>query len=1727
MMHNTAPAHDTPNGQVAHPAPNAPPDNRITTTATTPSHPDTPQRDRDDTNGISPVIHQNGSSPIDRPTTPPPAVNNKKRKLADLQSRTRSPSASRPPSPPWKKFGAEGPTAFVEDGKRRSGRVNAVPLALQPPSGKRQTRRAHEESIQAKVLKKENTLRPNKNLTPSQPAAAKKDTRPTTAAVSKPTTNGARDTALPPVKVTKSSPKTNGVKHEKDALNAQPATSHDDIIPAADNAHGAHPSPARRRAGRPRRSTQPVQNGVPKEEPQDTIKSPATARKTPLDRPPQSSPRITLKLRRPSFSPKHPSHIPKVSGFASLEDILSRYDQKEKELATAPKDDDRYEGLERRPAERAEQTPDQLAWKEAHTRLKLLDAAKPGGLLSEEKSSLYLPDEQPHPPTQYGHHNHLWAQGAYFKLLLDREKRGHVEVAKKVAHACLAKWKEKQPQTEEEKEREENVFFRLIYRQTVRDVKRKWELVEEEIKKRQLVRWEEQEQIERERKMQRMLEKSTTLLDKRRARLESDRSLEGDDDMSHGDSDTGSDESDDDADNDDHVMSSSESEDGVDEADPDATLSPEALRRKYETLPELDLEPSDNEGDDMDVDGEGNLGDADDDDHSTTDQTPRIELPAEDSSVEDLDPADAARYAEIGVEEVDGALLDDSDESTNMSDEDMSSDDDEEGDGDDDDEQDESEEEDIGMLGFLGGRERRTLQEVEEEPPEDADDTIIPPTSGEQAEPPEILAAAEESDLSRGFPHPRLLSPDRNADSHGEDRSSQLSPKDDTTAEPTDAESTTSVDLDDAEDIVRSTENTPQPIKAPMTKIPSLLRGTLREYQHHGLDWLAKLYANQTNGILADEMGLGKTIQTIALLAHLAEEHHVWGPHLIVVPTSVILNWEMEFKKFLPGFKVLSYYGTVEERAQKRKGWANPDNWNVVITSYQLILKDLSAIRVPEWHYMILDEAHNIKNFNSQRYQAMIRLKTHARLLLTGTPLQNSIIELWSLLTFLTAGQDGQGMGNLEEFTEWFRRPVDEIFVDGKSRLGNEAQEIVNKLHHSLRPYLLRRLKSTVEKQLPGKYEHTVICRLSKRQRQLYDAFMGLSDTKAKLISGNMISVSQALMSLRKVCNHPDLFEERPIVTSFAMPKPYSKMPQAVVANYEIKDLLIRRRLLAEDPSEQLDLNFLSLNLTSREGQSRYYVRRTRQLKACEQLYQLVRKEAQALSSDSTYDGSSFESIASFKNRLGTLEKLNRIQRYSYLTEQRTKFDPVFGTDLIERCTIHATDSLYRQPPPHRSSQSIWYQNTSSLLHSMVKTVQQRADIMNPLVCKFSCITPNTVATDILPFMVPRKTIITIQSAANSLEPDPFHEARIRLSIAFPDKRLLQYDCGKLQRLATLLRDLQSRGSRALIFTQMTSVLDILERFLNIYGYRYLRLDGSTRIESRQDMMERFNRDTRIDVFILSSRSGGVGMNLTGADTVIFYDLDWNPQMDKQCQDRAHRIGQTRDVHIYKFVSEHTIEVNILRKSNQKRLLDEVVIQEGEFTTDYFNAPEDSSASDGLVSDDFAGAAVDRLIGANTNNNDISKVLEAVEDAEDVAAAKATQKDLQADDFDFERPGGGGNDTNRNTTARITPKTSVPPTPVETMAPLTTLDADGTQISTTLDAVTAGFSSVVDANADDTQIADKGNGVIAAITHVDEFMLKLVEWEKPFEKFVPPADRSRRGRLDKNGRDRSHRPRKR
>ncbi|RHY65351.1 hypothetical protein DYB30_007000 [Aphanomyces astaci] len=240
----------------------------------------------------------------------------------------------------------------------------------------------------------------------------------------------------------------------------------------------------------------------------------------------------------------------------------------------------------------------------------------------------------------------------------------------------------------------------------------------------------------------------------------------------------------------------------------------------------------------------------------------------------------------------------------------------------------------------------------------------------------------------------------------------------------------------------------------------------------------------------------------------------------------------MEFKRWCPGFKVMTYYGSAKRRKELRYytcilGWSKVNAFQVCITSYQLVVADAPCFKRKKWYYLILDEAHNIKNWKSQRWQTLLTFNTQRRLLLTGTPLQNNLMELWALMHFLMPHL----FRSRAQFSHWFSTPMNAM-VEGEAAVNDQ---LVSRLHNIIRPFVLRRLKKDVAKQMPGKFEHVVVCSLSKRQRFLYEDFMARSSTRKALSGGNFMGMMNVLMQLRKVCNHPDLFEARPVLCPFDM----------------------------------------------------------------------------------------------------------------------------------------------------------------------------------------------------------------------------------------------------------------------------------------------------------------------------------------------------------------------------------------------------------------------------------------------------------------------------------------------------------------------------------------------------------------------------------------------------------------
>ncbi|XP_048098668.1 probable global transcription activator SNF2L2 isoform X1 [Alosa alosa] len=312
-----------------------------------------------------------------------------------------------------------------------------------------------------------------------------------------------------------------------------------------------------------------------------------------------------------------------------------------------------------------------------------------------------------------------------------------------------------------------------------------------------------------------------------------------------------------------------------------------------------------------------------------------------------------------------------------------------------------------------------------------------------------------------------------------------------------------------------------------------LVNGSLKHYQVQGLEWMVSLYNNNLNGILADEMGLGKTIQTIALITYLMEHKRLNGPYLIIVPLSTLSNWVYELDKWAPSIVKIAYKGTPGMRRslvpQLRSG-----KFNVLITTYEYIIKDKHILAKIRWKYMIVDEGHRMKNHHCKLTQV---LNTHyvapRRLLLTGTPLQNKLPELWALLNFLLPTI----FKSCSTFEQWFNAP---FAMTGERVDLNEEETIliIRRLHKVLRPFLLRRLKKEVESQLPEKVEYVIKCDMSAIQKVLYRHMQGkgilLTDgsEKDKKGKGGAKTLMNTIMQLKKICNHPYMFQH--IEESFA-----------------------------------------------------------------------------------------------------------------------------------------------------------------------------------------------------------------------------------------------------------------------------------------------------------------------------------------------------------------------------------------------------------------------------------------------------------------------------------------------------------------------------------------------------------------------------------------------------------------
>ncbi|KAJ9505737.1 hypothetical protein QJQ45_012825 [Haematococcus lacustris] len=334
--------------------------------------------------------------------------------------------------------------------------------------------------------------------------------------------------------------------------------------------------------------------------------------------------------------------------------------------------------------------------------------------------------------------------------------------------------------------------------------------------------------------------------------------------------------------------------------------------------------------------------------------------------------------------------------------------------------------------------------------------------------------------------------------------------------------------------------------------LPSL-HADLKPYQLKGVKWLISLYQNGINGILADQMGLGKTVQTIGFISHLRDKG-MHGPYLVVGPLSTLPNWLSEFQRFLPSAPALLYHGKKEERealqaTRLKIPGVVPKDYPVIITSYEMILADGKFLSKIKFRYLVVDEGHRLKNTHCRLIKELRTLHADNRLLLTGTPIQNNLSELWSLLNFLMP----EIFSSMADFESWFNfsSAGGQTKADQEILALEQRNKVVSKLHAILKPFVLRRLKSDVLLSLPRKLEVVLYANMTETQRtinkQLLDgSLMNEMVVKAVNEGLNASSISRlnnVLMQMRKNCNHPDLITS-PYTADLDYPTPQQMVEQ-------------------------------------------------------------------------------------------------------------------------------------------------------------------------------------------------------------------------------------------------------------------------------------------------------------------------------------------------------------------------------------------------------------------------------------------------------------------------------------------------------------------------------------------------------------------------------------------------------
>ncbi|KAJ3343396.1 putative DNA helicase ino80 [Gonapodya sp. JEL0774] len=722
---------------------------------------------------------------------------------------------------------------------------------------------------------------------------------------------------------------------------------------------------------------------------------------------------------------------------------------------------------------------------------------------------------------------------------------------------------------------------------------------------------------------------------------------------------------------------------------------------------------------------------------------------------------------------------------------------------------------------------------------------------------------------------------------------------------------------------------------------PRMLTVPLKPYQLKGLSWLVNLYEQGINGILADEMGLGKTIQSISLMAYLAETHDIWGPFLVVAPVSTLHNWQQEIAKFAPSLRVLPYWGNANDRKVLRKFWqrrklrTRDAPFHVLVTSYQLVLTDEVYFQKLKVRLITVGSA-----FNASRLIVFCPASNG----------QNSMQELWALLHFIMPSF----FDSHTEFAEWFSKDIEAHSKDSKSTLNADQ---LRRLHMILRPFMLRRIKRDVETELGEKIERDVLCTMTLRQKRMYEGLREKITLQELLQRADLnerdavSSLMNLVMQLRKVCNHPELFARAEVRTPLQVCELGGRLSTPSVGKGGDLEHWVSEApanpILLEVPRLIYDAGLVNM------GADNTVRKRSLTFGVADHLRNIWRPEyiAETMKTGISYGTFDFSRLLGLSPLevsdliLGTpaeravrnlllsnAAKSNPLREPKGTLQDLLVCDPLeddFGstlhicTDLSRISKEFAAYSILRRRPVFMPAASAPPINLKISSH---RFVNQQADALLSADSR-ALVFASTWLNSVNPSVAMNVKELCERTGLH-LESE---SKQGFTNVVIPNPIKIVTDSGKMHELDVLLARLKSEGHRVLIFFQMTKMIDLFEEYCSYRNYRYLRLDGSTAITDRNAMVSDWQSKPEYFIFLLSTRAGGLGINLTAADTVIFYDCDWNPTVDQQAMDRCHRLGQTKTVTVYKLITRGTIEERIQIRTKQKTQVQKTVISGGEF----------------------------------------------------------------------------------------------------------------------------------------------------------------------------------------------------